>query len=192
MAPSDDTLLYWSRKGDIACATHAPHQGSARWSAEAWQAMPDFGVRMARYQCQFCDGVPLRAFPRAENDAPLILNVDDRPSSLYVRNRALRMHGFTVANAGNGREAIDYARRLRPHLVLLDVHLPDMDGREVCQLLKADADTASIPVMLISSTLGADAGDGNGVGRILWDGYLSEPVEPADLASAVRRMLRAS
>ena len=192
MGTTDDALLFWSRRGEIACAEHAPNPQSERWTVEAWQPMPDFGVRMARYQCQHCDGVPLRTFPRADEDAPLILNVDDRPSSLYVKTRALRMHGFTVANAASGRDAIEYARRLRPHLVLLDVHLPDMDGRDVCQLLKKDAETASIPVMLISSTLNVQSLEAEGLGCIVGDGYLSEPVEAADLASAVRRMLKAS
>ena len=153
--------------------------------------MPDLGVRMAKYQCQHCEGGPLKIFPRAEPGTPLILNVDDRPASLYLRNRALRMHGFTVANAGNGRDALDFARRLKPHLVLLDVHLPDMDGREVCKLLKNRQETASIPVMLISSTLGQRGEELHSLGRIVADGFISEPVEPADLATAVWRLLKA-
>jgi CheY-like chemotaxis protein len=189
---TDDTHLYWSRKGEIACARHAPSEGSVRWVDHGWQPMPDFGVRMARYQCQHCEGVPLKSFPRVESDMPLILNVDDRPSSLYVRNRALRMHGFTVANAGNGRDAIEFARRLQPQLVLLDVHLPDMDGREVCQLLKGDRETASIPVLLISSTLGKTGESLTAAGTVPCDAFLAEPVEPADLATVVRRLLRAS
>jgi CheY-like chemotaxis protein len=189
---SDDTHLYWSRKGEIACAQHAPREHSARWVEHGWQPMPDFGVRMARYQCQHCEGGPLKSFPRVDTNMPLILNVDDRPASLYVRNRALRMHGFTVANAGNGRDAIEYARRLQPHLVLLDVHLPDMDGREVCQVLKRERETADIPVMLISSTLARTGESFNPKGTVPCDGFLAEPVEPADLATAVRRLLRAS
>jgi CheY-like chemotaxis protein len=189
---SDDTHLYWSRRGEIACAKHAPRDASERWVDEAWQPMPDFGVRMARYQCQHCEGVPLKSFPRLDGNMPLILNVDDRPASLYVRNRALRMHGFTVANAGTGRDAIEFARRLNPHLVLLDVHLPDIDGRKVCQVLKNDRETASIPVMLISSTLGERGEDLYAQGALVCDAYLAEPVDAEDLASAVRRLLRAS
>lgn len=132
------------------------------------------------------------AFRRPDATTPLILNVDDRPSSLYVRNRALRMHGFAVANAGSGRDAIEFARRLQPQLVLLDVHLPDMDGRDVCQLLKNDRETSAIPVMLISATLGKSGEDVHSRGPVGADGYLAEPVDPVDLASAVRRLLKAS
>lgn len=189
---NDDAHLFWSRRGEIACADHAPEQGSDRWIDEAWQPMPDFGVRMAKYQCQHCAGGPIAAFRRPDRTTPLILNVDDRPSSLYVRNRALRMHGFAVANAGNGRDAIEFARRLQPQLVLLDVHLPDMDGREVCQLLKNDRETAWIPVVLISSTLGRSGEDLYSRGPLRADGYLAEPVDAEDLATAVRRLLKAS
>ena len=189
---SDDTHLYWSRKGEIACAKHTPREASGRWVEEGWQPMPDFGVRMAKYQCQHCEGAPLTSFPRSDANMPLILNVDDRPSSLYLRNRALRMHGFTVANAGNGRDAIEFARRLQPQLVLLDVHLPDMDGRHVCEVLKNDRETAAIPVMLISSTLGDQGKQIYEEGGMACDAYLAEPVDADDLATAVRRLLRAS
>lgn len=189
---SDDAHLFWSRRGEIACAAHAPAVGSATWAADSWQPMPDFGLRMAKYQCQHCEGGPLKAFPRADATSPLILNVDDKPSSLYVRNRALRMHGFTVANAATGRDAIAFARRLQPQLVLLDVHLPDMDGRKVCQVLKTDQETAGIPVLLISATLGQWGDSIDSLGPVSADAYVAEPVAPEELATTVRRLLRAS
>jgi CheY-like chemotaxis protein len=187
---SNDELLLWSRKGEIACPNHAPAQNSDRWVSEGWQPMPDFGVRMARYQCQHCDGVPLRAFPRSASDSPLILNVDDRPASLYVRNRALRMHGFSVTNADTGEQALEIARRLKPNLVLLDVHLPDIDGREVCQQLKNDSITAEIPVVLISSTLRGLRDEAGVLERSQADAYLAEPLEPEALATTLKRLLR--
>jgi CheY-like chemotaxis protein len=189
----NDGLLFWSRKGEIACPAHAPSQRSDRWDIEGWQPMPDFGVRMARYQCQHCDGVPLRAFPRSGGEAPMVLNVDDRPASLYVRNRALRMHGFSVANADTGGQALEMARRLKPQLVLLDVHLPDIDGREVCHQLKSDSLTSEIPVVLISSTLRTRREDeAHVLERSRADAYLAEPVAPEALATALKRLLRAS
>jgi CheY-like chemotaxis protein len=188
---SDDAHLFWSRRGEIACAAHAPAAGSTAWSEGSWQPMPDFGLRMAKYQCQHCEGVPLRAFRRADAGTPLILNVDDKPASLYLRNRALREHGFTVANAATGRDAIAFARRLQPQLVLLDVHLPDMDGRTVCEVLKNDTETAGIPVVLISATLGLRGDSFDALGPVPADGYVAEPVAPEQLATAVRRLLRA-
>lgn len=187
-----DELLYWSKRGEIGCRAHAPSPGSDRWRDEGWQPMPDFGVRMARYQCQHCEGLPIRSFPRSAESPGLILNVDDRPASLYVRTRALKMHGFLVANCDTGEAALLSARRLRPQLVLLDVHLPDIDGRVVCQRLKSDRETASIPVVLISSTLGESGEDVGDLARNQADGYIAEPVAPDELVSAVRRLLKAS
>jgi CheY-like chemotaxis protein len=187
---ADDGMLYWSRRGEIACARHAPVQQSSKWTEELWQPMPDFGVRMAKYQCQHCEGVPLRVFRRLDGRTPLILNVDDRPASLYLRTRALREHGFTVTNAESGEAALLEARRLRPHLVLLDVHLPDIDGREVCARLKKDTSTAEIPVLLISSTLQQHGEEAEELARSTADAYLAEPVAPEELASTVRRLLR--
>lgn len=182
--------LYWSRRGEVACDGHAPDPDSERWRVEGWQPVPDDRSRSTvRYQCQHCSDGPIRHAGLPDAGAPLILNVDDRPASLYLRDRILRQHGFSVANAGTGRSALDIARRLRPNLVLLDVHLPDIDGREVCQRLKSDAHTASIPVVLISATLAHRGESLTDLARASADGFIPEPVEPAELASAVRRVL---
>ncbi len=183
----DHPTLYWNTKGEIACADHVPAAGSERWSAERWSAMPDLGARTVRYQCQHCVETPLRSIPRQPR-TPLILNVDDRPAARYARDRGLRLHGFSVANAATGQATLDLARRINPHLVLLDVHLTDMDGREVCRLLKADEATASIPVVLISSTLSA-RGEKPDLAEFHADLYVPEPVTPADLAARLRRVL---
>ncbi len=183
----DHPTLYWNTKGEIACTDHVPAPGSERWSAERWSAMPDLGARTVRYQCQHCVETPLRSIPRQPR-TPLILNVDDRPAARYARDRGLRLHGFSVANAATGQATLDLARRINPHLVLLDVHLTDMDGREVCRLLKADEATASIPVVLISSTLSA-RGEKPDLAEFHADLYVPEPVTPADLAARLRRVL---
>jgi CheY-like chemotaxis protein len=183
----DHPTLYWNTKGEIACTDHVPAAGSERWGAERWSAMPDLGARAVRYQCQHCVETPLRSIPRQPR-TPLILNVDDRPAARYARDRGLRLHGFSVANAATGHATLDLARRINPHLVLLDVHLTDMDGREVCRQLKTDEATASIPVVLISSTLGV-RGERPNLAEIHADFYVPEPVTPADLAATLRRVL---
>src|SRR5690606_38610945 len=71
--------------------------------------------------------------------APLILNVDDRPPSLYARSRMLRASGFTVTAATTGEGARAAALKMRPDLILLDVHLPDADGRTLCREMRRDA-----------------------------------------------------
>jgi CheY-like chemotaxis protein len=186
---TDHPTLYWNRKGEIACTDHVPEPGSERWARERWSAMPDLGARAVRYQCQHCVETPLRRIPRQPR-TPLILNVDDRPAARYARDRGLRLHGFAVANAATGQAALDLARRINPHLVLLDVHLTDIDGRDVCRLLKTGPETAAIPVVLISSTL-RHTGEAPDLGETRADLFVVEPVAAAELAAALKRVLAA-
>jgi CheY-like chemotaxis protein len=190
---ADDTL-YWSNKGEVACATHMPADGDPRRTDERWQPIPLDPQRKIEYQCQHCTtGQPIRrqSAVRRAPLAPVVLNVDDRPASLYVRERSLRMHGFTVTNAATGQSALNAARRMQPHLILLDVHLPDIDGRDVCKRLKSDSTTASIPVVLISTTL-AERGEKLHDPQLYdADGYIPEPCEGEALAALLWKVLKA-
>lgn len=183
--------LFWSKRGEIACAEHAPERQSSRWSLEGWQELPALEGRRITYQCQHCDKrAILHARRKPILDKPaLILNVDDRPASLYARDRVLRRHGFNVANAETGRTALDVARQLLPNLILLDVHLPDVDGRDLCRQMKEDAELAHIPVVLISATL---AGQQAQIAAMpgAADGFILEPCEGERLASTLRNVLQ--
>jgi CheY-like chemotaxis protein len=182
-----EQTLFWSRKGTIACQQHAPDPSDPRWQAEGWQQIPDVPGRRVTYQCQHCGPRAIQHQTR-QPVSPLILNVDDRPASLYARDRVLRRHGFTVANADSGEAALTVARQLRPHLILLDVHLGDMDGRQVCRHVKADATLGHIPVLLISSTL-ASGLPHDTVNQVHADGFIAEPCDPEVLAGTIRRVL---
>jgi len=122
--------------------------------------------------------------------APVVLNVDDYPSTRYMRTRILRGAGFNVVEAATGQEALKAASTTRPGVILLDVHLPDMSGFEVCQRLKADPSTAAIPVVHLSASFitPADRAAGLEGGA---DGYLVEPVEHLVLLATVNAFLRA-
>jgi CheY-like chemotaxis protein len=78
----------------------------------------------------------------AEQLSGVILNVDDNSAGLYAKSRVLRHAGFTVLEATNGAMALQLAAESRPDLVLLDVHLPDISGFEVCQRIKGASTTA--------------------------------------------------
>lgn len=190
----EQKLLLWSKRGEIACEHHAPPPNSDRWNAEGWQRLPELEGRRITYQCQHCDKRAIlhnRRKPLVEKPA-LILNVDDRPANLYARDRILRLHGFTVANAETGKSALDVARQLLPNLILLDVHLPDMDGRDLCQQMKADEELGHIPVVLISSTLRGQANQLEGVRWGNADGFIVEPVEGEALALTLRTVLQSA
>jgi CheY-like chemotaxis protein len=185
---STPTGLFWSKRGEVACTQHAPAADSGRWSAEGWRPILLADVGRLIYRCQHCAGTP---HDRVRlKSAPLVLNVDDRPANLYLRDRILREHGFIVANADSGLKALDVARQLKPALILLDVHLPDADGRELCQKMKEDPEFAGIPIVLISATLTGQAAQAEQLRWASADGFIREPVEPTSLASTLWKVLR--
>ena len=123
------------------------------------------------------------------SDRAIILNVDDNAPARYVKSRILRLAGYEVVDAANGAAAMRLLRERDPDLVLLDVRLPDANGRELCALIKGDPLTAQVVVLQTSAThvdaknkvASLDAGA---------DGYLSTPVEPEELVAHVRALLR--
>jgi len=80
-----------------------------------------------------------------------ILIVDDNPNNLKVLSQALRSAGWTVAVAKNGETALKQVKHTPPALILLDVMMPEMDGFEACQRLKANPETMDIPVIFMTA-----------------------------------------
>ncbi len=118
-----------------------------------------------------------------------VLVVDDTPTKLYILSSWLRRSGHQVMQATGGLEALTKVRELRPDLVVLDVRLPDISGYEVCEQIKADPATASIPVVQISGAAITPADRAHGLERGA-DAYLAEPVEPDEFAATVEATLR--
>ncbi|GGP80168.1 hypothetical protein GCM10010140_06030 [Streptosporangium pseudovulgare] len=118
-----------------------------------------------------------------------MLVVDDTPTKLYILSSWLRRSGHEVLQATGGVEALGKVRDLRPDLVVLDVRLPDMSGYEVCERIKADEATSSIPVIQISGAAITPADRTQGLERGA-DAYLAEPVEPDEFAATVEATLR--
>lgn len=120
----------------------------------------------------------------------LVVVVDDNPATQYSTGRVLRSAGFHVETASTGREALDQARRLRPELIVLDINLPDIDGFEVCRILRDDEALRRTPVVYLSATFVDDIDKAQGVDAGA-DGYLTHPVEAPVLIGTVRALLRA-
>jgi signal transduction histidine kinase len=118
----------------------------------------------------------------------LILNVDDNEISRYLRTQCLSAENFDLVEARTGGEALRSTFELQPDLVLLDIHMPDMDGIEVCRKIKSDPRTQGVMVLHISASAVGIADAVRGLDRA--DGYLVEPVEPELLLAHVRCLLR--
>ncbi|NPC84627.1 PAS domain S-box protein, partial [Pyxidicoccus fallax] len=120
--------------------------------------------------------------------APVILVVDDYEASRYLLAVTLKRAGYATVEAATGEDALKHARDM-PDAVLLDVLLPDMLGFEVCQRLKRDPVTASIPVIQLSAsfTSATDKVEGLQGGA---DSYLFAPVDPEELLATLGRLLR--
>ncbi|CAJ59941.1 MULTISPECIES: PP2C family protein-serine/threonine phosphatase [Frankia] len=120
-----------------------------------------------------------------------VLVVDDSVSKRYVLGSWLRRAGYEVFEASSGEEALREVRDHVPDLVVLDVHLPDLSGIEVCRRIKRDRESAGVPVLHVSA-IAVDAGDrsiGLDEGA---DAYLVDPIEPREFLSTVGALLRQS
>jgi len=118
-----------------------------------------------------------------------ILIVDDEPLTRQIIRDHLEAHGYTAIEAKNGEEALVLTRERTPDLILLDVVMPNLDGLQVCRLLKEDKATQMIPVVLLTAregledrVRGLDAGAND---------YLAKPVDSSELLARVRAHLRA-
>src|SRR5262245_59942777 len=117
-----------------------------------------------------------------------ILVVDDEPDTVELITFNFRNAGYDVISADDGAEALRKARTLSPSLIILDFMLPEIDGLEVNKLLRTDAATAHIPVLMLT----AKAGE---VDRILGlelgaKDYVTKPFSPRELILRVRNILR--
>jgi CheY-like chemotaxis protein len=116
----------------------------------------------------------------------VILAVEDYPPSRYVLARSLSRAGYKVLEAGTGSEALQHAPRA--DAIVLDVHLPDMIGYEVCRQLKQDPATAHVPVVFLTATAGDTASMERGK-RAGGAAYLREPIEHETLLQVLKHLL---
>jgi DNA-binding response OmpR family regulator len=119
---------------------------------------------------------------------PKILVVDDEPEAVELVEFNLKQGGFDVAVAADGAEALKKARGLMPSLIVLDLMLPEVDGLEVCKMLRRDSATSKVPIIMLT----AKAAE---IDRILGlelgaDDYITKPFSPRELVLRVKRILQ--
>jgi DNA-binding response OmpR family regulator len=115
----------------------------------------------------------------------LILVVDDEPQIVRLARDYLEKNGFRVVTAGDGQTALAAARREKPDLIVLDLLLPKMDGREVCRILRRENEVPIIMVTALSEETDQVAGLELGA-----DDYITKPFSPRTLVARVRALLR--
>jgi DNA-binding response OmpR family regulator len=116
---------------------------------------------------------------------PLILVVDDEPKVARLARAYLVKNGFRVLTAGDGKSALAIARREKPDLVILDLMLPQIDGREVCRILRRESNVPIIMLTALSEEI--DQVTGLEIGA---DDYIAKPFSVRALVARVRALLR--
>ncbi|MGN6553301.1 MAG: response regulator transcription factor [Verrucomicrobiota bacterium] len=115
-----------------------------------------------------------------------ILVVEDHAELLELLRLQFKEEGFAIATATDGIEAVRKARAHRPDLILLDVMLPELDGFAVCEILRKDANTKDIPIIMVSGLTGQlprCAGFEAGA-----TDFVTKPITPAALVAKVRQL----
>jgi len=115
----------------------------------------------------------------------LILVVDDEPKVVRLARDYLEKNGFRVITASDGQSALTTARREKPDLIILDLMLPQIDGREVCRILRRESDVPIIMLTALSEEI--DQVTGLEIGA---DDYITKPFSPRAMIARVRALLR--
>lgn len=112
-----------------------------------------------------------------------VLLVEDAPFLRYAFGRLLRMHGFDVREANDGREALDCLAGFRPQLVLTDLMMPVMDGVELIRRLHDSPETAGVPIVAITADATEQANQ-----QARQAGAIDVITKPIDLPALLRRL----
>jgi DNA-binding response OmpR family regulator len=118
-----------------------------------------------------------------------ILCVEDEPEMIDLMRLILGRRGFEVKGANGGLEGLQMIRQDPPDLILLDLMMPDMDGWEVYQQLKADEKTKHIPVIVVTAKAQSiDRVLGLHIAKV--DDYIAKPFSPQELLNSVEKVLQ--
>jgi DNA-binding response OmpR family regulator len=117
-----------------------------------------------------------------------VVCIEDEPEMIDLVKLILGRKGFDLIGAMGGREGLEAVRRVKPDLVLLDLMMPDMDGWEVYQQMKADEELSNIPVIVVTAKAQSiDKVLGLHIAKV--DDYVTKPFGPQELLQSVERVL---
>ena len=121
------------------------------------------------------------------SDETTILVVDDQPQNIRLLEAVLTPRGYRVLSADSGAEALDLLAREQPHLVLLDIVMPGMDGYEVCRRIRENPDTAYLPVVMVTASESREKVRAIEAGA---DDFVAKPFDQAELLARVKSLVR--
>jgi len=117
-----------------------------------------------------------------------VVCIEDEPEMIDLVKLILGRKGFELTGAMGGREGLEAIRRVKPDLVLLDLMMPDMDGWEVYQQMKADTEMQKIPVIVVTAKAQSiDKVLGLHIAKV--DDYVTKPFGPQELLQSVEKVL---
>lgn len=117
-----------------------------------------------------------------------ILIVEDNPRSMKLILMTLKSCGYSLLEAIDGEEALDITKKEQPHLIIMDIQLPKMDGLEVIRLLKRMPELNHIPIIAITAY--AMKGDEEKIMEAGFDAYLSKPINTRELPRIIAEILK--
>jgi two-component system, cell cycle response regulator DivK len=117
----------------------------------------------------------------------LILIVEDNDKNLKLVRDVLQVKGFSTIEAGTAEGGIKLAAERKPDLILMDIHLPGMNGIEALKVLRADAATAAIPVIAVTASVMQQ--DRKQITEAGFDAYVGKPISLKEFLEAVRDVL---
>jgi len=117
-----------------------------------------------------------------------IMVVDDEPALLQLIEAILGTEGYNVIAVSNGREALEKLKKAKPDLVLLDMMMPGMSGREVCEKIRSDPKTKSIKVAFLTVAKFSEAGRDT-LKKMKVSDYITKPFDNDDLLKRIKKIL---
>ncbi len=126
----------------------------------------------------------------SEQEKKLVVYIEDDTEMIALVSLILTRRGFTIKGAHGGHQGLDIIRQEPPDIILLDLMMPDMDGWDVYQQLKATEATAHIPVIIITAkSQTIDQVLGLHIAKV--DGYICKPFRPQELIDSIEKILNA-
>lgn len=124
----------------------------------------------------------------AKEKAPRIVCIEDEPEMIDLIKLILERKGFEVIGAGGGKAGLESIRKEKPDVILLDLMMPDMDGWEVYQQIKADKEIRDIPVIVVTAKAQSiDKVLGLHIAKV--DDYIPKPFSPQELLDSIQQVL---